>query len=401
MKAANCIFRSVLLVGITAACSSGYDGVFAPKTLERLQQVVDWIYRMQYADAASLCQKMIGEDPTDPAGYVYLARTYWIEALSSEQALTLERFAASDFFSELPGYKVVVDPALEARLRKASEEGIARAKQRIASNAGDLQALYLLGIAYQNLASFEASFKRNWWPAVQLGSKTDRYHREVLARSPDFSDAQLTVGVSHYLVGAVSWKVKWLSFLLGYHGDRRRAITEIEAVAHHGLLASDDARIVLTLAYTRERQDQKAFDTLSELHARFPENYLVPLAMGAVALRMNQPDRSAAIYLDLLQGYSIQKYSGLESSTVYNRLGVVSRVKGNLPAAIDWFRKTLDEASASNRSKTVARLEMGKTLDLMGRRSEALQQYRLVEGADDFAGSHLEARKLIARPFQP
>jgi tetratricopeptide (TPR) repeat protein len=401
MKTATYILRSALLVCVTTVATLAHDGIFAPKTLARLQQVVDRIYRMKYADAAALCQAMIAEDPADPAGYVYLARTYWIEALNNEQALTLERFASSDFFSELPGYKIGVNAAVEARLYKASDEAVARARHRVASNPTDLQSLYLLGVAYQNLASFEVSLKQNWWPALRLGSKSYRYHRDVLARRPDFSDAKLTVGVFHYIAGAVSWKVKWLSYLLGYQGNRRRGITEMESVVHEGKLAADDARIVLILAYTRERRDQKAFDTLSELRAKFPENYLVTLAMGALALRLNRPDQSAAIYMDLLNGVSDQKYRDLEKGTIYNRLGVVCRATRNLSESIDWFRKSLDEPLSSMRSKTVARLEMGKTMDLMGRRSEAIQQYRAVETAEDFAGSRQEARKLMVHPFQP
>ena len=50
---------------------------------------------------------------------------------------------------------------------------------------------------------------------------------------------------------------------------------------------------------------------------------------------------------------------------------------------------------------TIAQLELGKTLDLMGRRDEALENYRAVQATEDVAGSKREAQTLIARRFHP
>ena len=67
---------------------------------------------------------------------------------------------------------------------------------------------------------------------------------------------------------------------------------------------------------------------------------------------------------------------------------------------MDWFQRTIDAVSGSERSKTIARLELGKTLDVMGRRSDAVRYYQTVASASDFAGSREEAGKLLARPYQ-
>ncbi|PYT23591.1 MAG: hypothetical protein DMG57_31550 [Acidobacteria bacterium] len=392
--------RICLLVQLLSACCLAQTSLFAPNTVRRLRQVMDEIYRLNHAKAAALCEQMIAQAPGDPIGYVYLARTYWALQLYQGQELTLERFAASDFFSETPGHNLPLDPVTEARFRKASLDAVTIARTRLNANAQDQQARYLLGLAYQNMASYDASLRRDWWSALRHGSKTYKYHRELLAREPEFADARLTVGVYHYLAGSLTWKTRWLAYLLGFQGNKQRGIAELETAAGKGLLAADDARTLLVLIYTREHEPQKAFQKLDELNQKFQENYLVPLAMGAISLRMEEPERAIAIYSGILNGTEHGKYPRLEKGTVYNRLGVAHQATGDFTSAVDWFQLTIDAIGGSERSKTIARLELGKTLDLMGRRSDAVRYYQTVASASDFAGSREEAGKLLARPYR-
>lgn len=147
---------------LAAGCllPAAYGQLFPPDRLARIQQGLRDIYNMEYKRAAENFQGLIAEAPDDPAGYAYLASTYWIQELSAKQELSIDRFAASDFFSEAPKYVPKVDPAVEQRFRQMSEQAVEKARARIDRNADDRAALFLLGLAYQNLASFEASLKR-------------------------------------------------------------------------------------------------------------------------------------------------------------------------------------------------------------------------------------------------
>ena len=92
-------------------------------------------------------------------------------------------------------------------------------------------------------------------------------------------------------------------------------------------------------------------------------------------------------------------YERLERTTVYNQLGVTARAAHRLEASERWLRRSISDTGAEQRAKTVARLELGKTLDLLGRRSEAMELYRTVRAAEDFAGSRREAERLLRGPF--
>ncbi len=391
---------AILAALALAAAAAAQTSVLPPEQLARVQRGLRDIYSLEHAGAIANFQGMIREAPEDPAGYAYLGYAYLAQELAGKQELSIDRFAASDFFAEATRFKLHVDPAVEARLRQVCEQAAAKARARLAANPQDRAAVFLLGLAYQNLASFEASLKQSWWSAVRLGNQTFRHHRDLLRRDPEFHDARLSVGVYQYVAGSLGWNVKWLAFLLGYRGSKQRGKQELETAVEKAALVSDDARLVLVLIHIREKNHQAAFDHIKTLLEKYPQNYLVHLDMGGLALLRNQPAEAIEIYRAVLrkQEAGDGKYRELERAAVFNRLGVAFRAMGEPAEAAVWFEKALAEPNVAARTSTVARLELGKTFDLLGRRDEALAHYRAVAAAEDVAGSRREAEELLKRP---
>lgn len=371
-------------------------------TAARVRELMAQIYNLNYDQAAGLARKMIAAAPEDPAGYVFLARTYWSQELGVTRALSLERFASAGFFTDSTRYTVTIDPRLESRFRDATANAIQKGKARLQRNRDDRAARYLLGVAYQNAASFEAALKRRWWAAFRAASKAEKYHRELLNQDPSFVDPLLTVGVSEYVTASLPWKVSWVAVFMGYSGSRQRGREMLETAAAKGSLVADDARTMLALFYTLDKNYQRAYDKLTQLLARYPRNYLVHLDMGGLTSRMGRHDQAVTLYQQILAKLErrIDGYDQLDRPTVLNRLGAAYRAKGDQQMAANWFRRALDDPAAPARTRTITHLELGKTLDLLGRRKEAIDQYRAVASAEDFAGSRLEAEKYLRRPFQ-
>lgn len=369
--------------------------------MARIRTGLHELYNMEYARARQVFESMIHDEPDDPAGYAYMAMTYWVEELAGTQELSIDRFAASDFFVEEPRYRPEVDFRVESEFRRLTAEAVEKARLRLAKDPEDRAARFLRGFAYQNLASFETTLKRNWWAAFRAGAKTVRDHRELLRGDPNFHDARLSTGVYDYVTGSLPWSVKWLAFLLGYRGDRERGKRELELAAERAALVADDARVVLVLIHTRERNYTKALERLEELHRKFPANYLLHLDMAGMALRMGATDRALALYHEVLRlrHEGRPRYRELELARIYTRLGVAFRARRELQQAQEWLRRAV-ESKASARAQTLAQLELAKTLDLMGRRAEALQLYQAVRTSADVAGSRLEAERLLRSPFR-
>jgi tetratricopeptide (TPR) repeat protein len=282
-----------------------------------------------------------------------------------------------------------------------NRQAIEKANEKLAASPGDRTALYLRGLAYQNLASWESALKRSWWASFRAGAKTFRDHRDLLRRDPQFHDGKLSIGVYEYVTGSLPWKVKWLALLLGYNGSRTRGKGLIREAAEKAALAGDDSRVILILIHTRERDYATATKYLSELKQKYPNNYLIPLDIGGLALLMKQPARAIAEYQEILRAVeSGGRFQGLEKALVYNRLGVALREKGDLSEGAAWLARALNERNTSPHTITVSRLELGKLEDMRGRREEALKRYREVLAAEDFAGSHAEAQQLLRQPHR-
>jgi tetratricopeptide (TPR) repeat protein len=393
---------SVLVLAFLAPAGRAELVVFSDRNIPRLKRGLQAIYSLEHDRAIAEYQALIRENPEDPAGYVFLAKTYWLKELVVKQELSIDRFAASDFFAESPRYTPEVAPEAERLFREASDRAVEKARAVLDQKPTDHRALFLLGMAYQNVASFEASLKRAWWASFRAGSKSHRYHKEVLDSYPQFYDAYLTTGVFDYVTGSLGWGTRWLAVLLGHVGSKERGREKLLEAAGKSDLFSDDARVILALIYTRERKYQAAFDEMSILLKRYPKNYLVHLDMGGIALLMRRPDAALTIYNDVLRKAQERRdsYERLEPAMILNRLGVAYRHKGDFAASVKHFEQALEQPRLSNNTRVVAHLELGKTCDVMGKRDRAVREYQTVLGLEDFADSRGEARELLDHPFR-
>lgn len=384
-----------------AAALPAQRSALPPDRLERVRAVLDGIYRIDYEAARARCQEMIRLWPDDPVGYVYLARVYWQELLIEDRALTVERFTRPDYFSETPRYKAEMDPAAERRFQEANREAIAKARAYAQARPKEPAALFLLGLAYQSEATFHIALRNDWLAAIRAGNKSYRANQDLLALSSQYADARLVVGVYNYTAGSLPWKIRWLALLLGYQGSTGRGRKDLEEAAERGMVSSSDARSMLALIYARENKLDLALGKLAELKSQYPENYLTHLDIAGLESRRGRPLEAVKLYREALEKIAARAggYRGLEPAIVYNQLGIACRAAKEMEAADEWFRRTL-EGEASPRSKTLAALELAKTLDLRGLRAEAVALYRRVESGPDIAGAHREAKQYLLRPFE-
>jgi tetratricopeptide (TPR) repeat protein len=190
-------------------------------------------------------------------------------------------------------------------------------------------------------------------------------------------------------------KTKWLAWLLGYRGNMEEGRRDMELGSETGFLENDDARTLLGIVYTRQRNFEQALAKLAELHVRYPENYLVHLDMAAVEMLSNRPTQALNTYRQILA----KDYPNLGRAAILSRLGVASRMAGDFAESERRLREASETSTISAVSLAISRLELGKTLDLEGQRGAALEQYRRVLQNQDFLGLHQDAARWTRKPY--
>jgi len=81
--------------------------------------------------------------------------------------------------------------------------------------------------------------------ALRAGTSAVDHHREVIKLSPDYHDAELTIGLHNYIVGSLSLPLKMIAGTMGVHGSKKRGLETLERVTVEGKWARDLARILL------------------------------------------------------------------------------------------------------------------------------------------------------------
>ena len=105
---------------------------------------------------------------------------------------------------------------------------------RIAKNPRDTVALHALSVAYALRANYGFLVRKSWKASLYDSSQARKYDNRSLQLEPDNYDAKLLQGGYDYIVGNLTWSLRALGFIAGFHGDKQRGLRTIEEVAAKG-----------------------------------------------------------------------------------------------------------------------------------------------------------------------
>ena len=366
------------------------------------------LYNLDYQGARRNFTEMTKLLPSHPAGAQCLAATIWIQQLNQSWRLKASLYN-NDAYA---GSKEKVDRKVVEEFREATRRAKALSEARLREQPGNLEALYFLGATEGLESAFAAGIEHRFMAALRSGSRSVDRHREVLKRAPDYRDAELTIGLYNYIVGSLPLTVKFLAGTMGVRGSKKRGLESLERVASEGHWARDVARVLLVDLYKREKRWQDAANVANELSSRYPRNYFFKLQVAdalstALANKTEkQPTQSSVdseqrvlrIFEELLHDRAIAVEKGTVDIIRF-RYGEALLAAGHIERAMNeffWVTKNSSEKELT----TMSRLRAAQTLDLMGRRSEALAGYRAVLSAVDINNSQEHARRGLREPFK-
>ena len=235
--------------------------------------------------------------------------------------------------------------------------------------------------------------------AMAMRQAYNHFERNV-ERHPDFHESYLGMGVLHLAVGLVPREFRWLLKLMGFGGTVPQGLSEMERAATRSVFSREEAAVHFGLAdliVNESKADGLRY--LEDLYRRYPESPITGYIWGFALLQDRRAEeaegvlRRTAAALDAPGTYPLP-YVGYY-------LGEALFVQNAFEAAARHFIRYLD-TFPGQALKAQAALHAGLSLEMAGRRAEALPYYRQIDVRENFdtdAAARREAQERLDAPL--
>ena len=166
------------------------------------------------------------------------------------------------------------DPELRDRFYALLDRAENMAKERLARNSVDQDALFAMALVYGLRGDYSSLIENENLTALRYTKQAADYARKLLAIAPDYYDAYLATGISSYIIGNLFAPVRWMLRFAGYSGNAEEGIQHLTITAERGRLLAPFARLLLAIAAIRAKKPAQARELLKSLSEEFPTNPL-------------------------------------------------------------------------------------------------------------------------------
>ena len=363
----------------------------------------DDFYNLDYDHALAAYEKAEAASPDNPQFHNYVAQTVLYREMFRDGALESELVTGNNSF--LRRQKLEPSAEVEKRFFSEIDKSMQICQARIASNPRDTVALHALSVALALRANYGFLVKKSWRASLYDSSQARKYDNQVTEIEPGNYDARLLQGGYDYIVGNLSWTLRALGFIAGYHGDKQRGIRTIEEVAAKGKENRVDAEIVLCALYRREGQPKRAIPLISSLIQRYPRNYLLRFELAQ--MYASSGDRKNALdslgEIQRLKQENSVGYERLPWEKIYYETGNLQFWFDDLDRALENLKKVTASAEQLKEldlnTGVLALMRQGQIYDLQNRHNLAVKAYQqAVKFAPEAEAAH-ESQHYINFPY--
>jgi hypothetical protein len=203
------------------------------------------------------------ENPDDPMGPVAKAAGLLFSEFNRLGVLQSRMFIKEPTFASRSTR--VAGTAVIGKLAIAIQRSQTLAEKRLASDGNDREALLALAFAAGLQAECFALMQNRELAAMQYAWQAASYAQRLLAVCPDWYGAYLATDGGGYWLGSRTVQARWILRAIGFAGEKRDGIKELQIVAQHGHYLAPFSEILRTIAYLRDREPQQAAVPLAEL----------------------------------------------------------------------------------------------------------------------------------------
>ncbi len=258
-----------------ALTASAADVASASPSLDRGFQL---LYELDFGHAHEVFADWEQRHPDDPVGPVSDAAGLLFSEFNRLGILESQFYENDKQFDARK--KLTADPQVRDRFNAALDQTEARARARLAQNSKDQDALFAMTLSSGLKADYAALIEKRNLASLHYTKDSTAWAQQLQAVNPECYDAHLATGISQYLIGSMSAPVRWLVRLGGVSADKAAGIRDLQLTAQHGRFLAPFARILLAIAYVRDKNRAQARDVLISLQNDFPENPLFAREIG-------------------------------------------------------------------------------------------------------------------------
>ncbi len=262
--------RSCAAVGLVALLLAG--NARATATDPQLDAGFRAMYALDFVSSQKSFAEYERTHPEDSLGYAAGMVEIFFNELNRLKLLDQEFAPGNESFFAKP--QGTPDPQVRARIMELSTRARQIAEARLRQDPADERALFALALTYGILGDYAALVERHYWTSVKYGRQGEQYARRLLDRDPEFYDAYVWLGVSNFIYGSLALPLRWTAHVFGLSGDKATGVADLRLAAEKGSYLRPYAKVLLAIAYLRERNRPAAATLLAQLSSEFPTNLL-------------------------------------------------------------------------------------------------------------------------------
>lgn len=354
-------------------------------------------YSLEYDEAVRDFQKAADISPEDPKAWNHLLEAVLFRELYKYDALDTSLYTHQSFLSTK---QVPADAVVKQRIRDLADKSIALADKQLKSNPQDVRALYARGVAKGLRSTYLALIEHSWFAAVRNSLSARSDHEQVLKLQPGFVDAKTIIGAHNFVVGSLPLAVKITIGITGIHGDKNKGLEYLDEAGKAGGESSADARVALALFLRREERFQDAINVVHTLVQEHPKNFLFALEEANLMKDAGKGPAAVAALRTLLEACKVGKYPQAHTELAQYALGEALRGQGQYQEAIPAYEASGHSNSINKELRQRSLVSAGEVYDILGKRNEAVNDYRAAEGLDSSTDEADRARKRLSKPYK-
>jgi hypothetical protein len=278
------LFRKVLIFGMVAAlwislqlcAAAGVAALPDSNVGTALDRGFTGLYNLDFTGAQKDFSAWQAQHPDDPVGPVSEAAGFLFLEFNRLGVLESQFYENDEAFGARS--KLSPDPVVHGHFQTALDRAQLLAHARLAKDSKDRDALFALSLASGLQADYAALIEKRNLASLHYAKEASAWAQQLLAicSGNDCSDVLVATGFSKYIVGSMAAPVRWFLRMGGLPGDKQAGIADLQMTAQHGRYLAPFARILLAIAYVRDKDKPRALELLTSLRAQFPGNTLFP-----------------------------------------------------------------------------------------------------------------------------